>query len=257
MAPRKPTRRKPTRRDPTRRGPPRGGPTPGEPPARERTRDLSQLAALVIDPVLRRRAGLGMAVAARWPDIVGPALAGATVPGRIRWGRRPAPGERGAPGTLVVLCSGAAALRVQHEADQIVERVNAAFGYDAIARIRVEQRPAGEVASGEPHRAAVEGMPHSRSREATPAERASAAAMMRPIAHERLRGALARLAERVVVARSAPSPASTSHSSTSPSNFHDHTITSTRTQTRIHTRAPRAAGDGTDGADDQFTEHDA
>ena len=84
-----------------------------------------------------------------WATIVGAELAGFTSPERLRWPRAPQAhvedeGEatharRGA--TLAVSVDPARALDVQYRRAQIIERINAYFGYAAVAEIRIEQRP--------------------------------------------------------------------------------------------------------------------
>jgi hypothetical protein len=82
-----------------------------------------------------------------WPAIVGRELAGFTAPERVKWqrGRGEEDGEaqgaqhRGA--TLVLRVDGARALDVQFGAQQLIERVNAYFGYRAIAELRIVQAP--------------------------------------------------------------------------------------------------------------------
>ncbi len=92
-----------------------------------------------------------------WPVIVGSALAANTAPERIRWPRQPSQsepdgdvgGRRGA--TLVLAVDPAHALNIQYASAQIIERINAYFGYRAISELRIEQRPrrapSGAVAS--------------------------------------------------------------------------------------------------------------
>ena len=45
------------------------------------------------------------------------------------------------PATLVIACEGFAALHVQHETGEIIGRVNAFLGFNAIGRIRIVQKP--------------------------------------------------------------------------------------------------------------------
>lgn len=70
----------------------------------------------------------------RWSEIVGPALAPLCRPLRMSHGR-----GRDLTRTLVVAVEGAAALEVEHRAPQIIERVNACFGYRHVTRLRVTQ----------------------------------------------------------------------------------------------------------------------
>jgi len=72
-----------------------------------------------------------------WPDIVGAAYAGRTVPERISWPRD------GTAATLVVRCDPSLSLQFAHEADRVRERLNAYFGYPAVAAVRIVQRRVG------------------------------------------------------------------------------------------------------------------
>ena len=114
-----------------------GGPTK----RRHGARSLADLAGGAIEPALLRRAGLTVDLLSHWGEIAGPDLAGRSRPLRVKWGRRPHIGEAPAPGTLVVACDGATALRLQHMAEQVIDRVNATFGWRAIGRVVIEQRP--------------------------------------------------------------------------------------------------------------------
>jgi hypothetical protein len=84
-----------------------------------------------------------------WPTIAGRELAAFTAPERLKWPRAverseedSAPGDKGRPGaTLVLRVDGARALDVQYGARQIIERINAYFGYAAVAELRIVQAP--------------------------------------------------------------------------------------------------------------------
>lgn len=71
----------------------------------------------------------------RWGEIVGVDIAGDCQPVQISYGRA-APGL-GA--TLLVRARGARATEIEHRAPQIVERVNAFYGYRAVSRLRLTQ----------------------------------------------------------------------------------------------------------------------
>lgn len=121
------------------------GQGPGRRPAAGRRRagaqPIAALARGAIEPALLRRAGLNMILAGGWADIAGPDLAPVTAPERVQWGRRPHVGAAAAPGTLVVAAEPAAAMRVQHQTGELIARVNAALGYEAIGAVRIVQRP--------------------------------------------------------------------------------------------------------------------
>jgi hypothetical protein len=60
---------------------------------------------------------------------------------------------KGRPGaTLVLRTDGSQALAVQYGSRQIIERINAYFGYAAVAELRIVQAPVG-LAAGGPMRA--------------------------------------------------------------------------------------------------------
>jgi hypothetical protein len=83
-----------------------------------------------------------------WSAIVGPDLAHFTKPHKLKWpkgvetwGETPAD-QAGRPGAMLILSVDAArALEVQYKTRQIIERINAYFGYRAVAEMRIEQVP--------------------------------------------------------------------------------------------------------------------
>ncbi len=83
----------------------------------------------------KKGAGFGRLVA-EWRLIVGADLADATSPVKLAFPR----GER-ANATLTIDIIPARAIEVQHAMPQLIERVNSVFGYSAVARIKMVQRP--------------------------------------------------------------------------------------------------------------------
>ena len=73
-----------------------------------------------------------------WPEIVGESVASIARPLEIRH-PRPRPGHPPEGAVLTVLALGAAALRLEMEKERIRERVNACYGYAAIANLRIRQ----------------------------------------------------------------------------------------------------------------------
>jgi hypothetical protein len=102
---------------------------------------VSDLATALLDPVLRRRAGISIGLVQSWEDIVGPRLARNSRPEKIQWPRRIADDDPFEPAVLVIACEGTAALHVQHETGEIISRVNAFLGFSAIGRVRIVQKP--------------------------------------------------------------------------------------------------------------------
>jgi len=71
-----------------------------------------------------------------WATIVGADLGEATAPVKLSFPK----GER-TDATLTIDIIPARAIEVQHSMPQLIERVNAVFGYRAVARIKLVQRP--------------------------------------------------------------------------------------------------------------------
>lgn len=88
------------------------------------------------------------AILTDWPAIVGADLASYTAPERLRWPRgagaqrdedNPWNGAEGA--TLILRVEGPRVLEIQHRAEQLIERVNAYFGFRAVIGLRLVQAP--------------------------------------------------------------------------------------------------------------------
>jgi hypothetical protein len=81
--------------------------------------------------------GLGYGkLVTEWRQIVGPDLGDATAPVKLSFPR----GER-TEATLTLEVVPARAIEVQHGLPQLLERVNAVFGYRAVARVKLVQSP--------------------------------------------------------------------------------------------------------------------
>jgi hypothetical protein len=101
---------------------------------------VSDVATDILDPVLKKRAGMTIGLVQSWDEIVGERLASVTRPERIAWPRRMHEDDPFEPATLVIACAGAAALRLQHETAEIIGRVNAFLGFGAVGRIKIVQK---------------------------------------------------------------------------------------------------------------------
>ncbi|WP_074380893.1 DUF721 domain-containing protein [Bartonella doshiae] len=101
---------------------------------------LFETVSKMLDPVLRKRTGLNMALIEHWPQIAGYDISEHTMPLKIIWKRHANQEEVFKPATLVVACEGFAALKLMHETDKLLHRINSFFGYIAIDRIKIEQK---------------------------------------------------------------------------------------------------------------------
>jgi hypothetical protein len=155
---------------------------------RREARPVFELAALVLEPVIARRAGMKIDLLAGWAQIAGPLHADYTRPEKIIWPRQRGDDDPYEPGVLVVACDGARAVLFQHELSQVLERLNIFFGFDAVARIKIVQKPVVQVAARRRH-----GLP--------PIDAASASrieAIVQGVDDEKLRKSLAELGRGVI-----------------------------------------------------------
>jgi len=119
-----------------------------------------------------------------WAAIAGSDLAAFTAPERLKWPRQQRePEEADGPhsATLVLRVAGPRAIELQHRLPQLIERINAYFGFRAVAQVRLYQAPL------EPSHTAR----HPQQR-ITP--RADRAGLVKTISDPRLRTALSRIA---------------------------------------------------------------
>lgn len=121
-----------------------------------------------------------------WATIVGAELARYTAPERLKWPKGVAvygdveAGNQGRPGaTLILRVDEGRALDIQYKGRQIIDRINAYFGYRAVADLRLLQAPL-------PARNEVR-LPPQRPASPPPAE-------VLGVADDALRDALARMA---------------------------------------------------------------
>ena len=152
---------------------------------------VSDVATAILDPMLRRRAGISVGLVQSWDEIVGPRLARSTRPEKIIWPRRLHEDDPFEPAVLVIACEGAAALHLQHETGEIIGRVNAFLGFSEIGRIRIVQKPVTPEA----------GRPRPTPRPLGEAEKARLAQTVGGIDDDGLRAALERLGATILGVR--------------------------------------------------------
>lgn len=113
-----------------------------------RARSVSEVLGSVLEPVIKRRTGMTLDLLKAWPAIAGEEFAKTTKPEKINWPRRAHEDNPFQPATLVVACEPSAALFFQHEQAVIVERANVYFGFEAIKRVQIVQKPVIEGVKG-------------------------------------------------------------------------------------------------------------
>ena len=75
------------------------------------------------------------ALMARWREVVGPEIAKRTEPVKLTKGRN------GGPSSLEIRVAGPAAAIIQHQAHEILARVNIFLGAEAVQKLRIVQGP--------------------------------------------------------------------------------------------------------------------
>ena len=161
--------------------------------ARDRTRakPLSDLMTGVLAETVARRSGMTLDLIAAWDEIAGPDYCECTMPERIRWPRRASDDDPFQPGMLEVACDSARAIFFQHESNEVLQRVNLFFGFEAVNRLRILQKPV-KVATRQ----------HRSMRALTPREEEHLGRMLEGVEDEELRKRLEKLARAVILKQS-------------------------------------------------------
>ena len=150
---------------------------------------LADLVAPSLGPVLTRQGFSEADVLMHWADIVGADLAVHCQPLKLQWRGRAAASDlqvRTPPATLVVRVEGAFAVRLQHMAAVVLERVNTHLGWACVGKLVFRQGPLPRPT------------PPRRPSPIDPAAQRRAAESTMAVGDEALRTALTRLGSRVL-----------------------------------------------------------
>ena len=152
---------------------------------------LADLVGKAMTPACRKRGFATVDIVASWADIVGERYGTRVQPDRLNWPRKPElanPDDPPEPATLVVHTDGATALMLSHDSAQMLERINTFYGWAAIGRIKILQKPV------QVKRVA----PRKTLRELTQSEEKKLDASLQGFENERLREALKKLGAQVI-----------------------------------------------------------
>lgn len=116
------------------------GPFRNPKPVPRHATPLNDLVSGILDPVLRKRAGISLSLVQSWDEVVGPFAAARSRPEKVIWPRKAQDRDAFQPATLVIACESSAALELQHETAEIIARVNSFLGFGAIGKIRLVQK---------------------------------------------------------------------------------------------------------------------
>jgi len=105
--------------------------------------DIFQPLAYHIAPpmvlILQKKGGFDVDLLACWPQIVGETLAQLCVPFKLKRARG-RDDLQATPVTLLIACEGFACLKIQHQADEIIQKINLFLGSQLINRIKIVQK---------------------------------------------------------------------------------------------------------------------
>lgn len=125
-----------------------------------------------------------------WVEVVGADIAAISSPVEVSYGRS------GMGATLTLLTTGAQAPMLEMQKEQMRAKVNAVYGYNAIARIRITQTAATGFAEGQ---VAFEAAPPAKEEPPVdPTIRKQAQETAEPVQDAALRDALTRLGENIL-----------------------------------------------------------
>ncbi|PIE15567.1 MAG: RNA-binding protein [Rhodobacterales bacterium] len=162
-------------------------------PSKKRGRYGFQRASSLLQPRIRAAGeSRGFAVSrllTHWVEIVGETTANMARPVDVKYGCQ------GLGATLTLLTTGAQAPILEMQKETIRARVNACYGYSAIARIRITQTAATGFAEGQ---AQFRATPKPGKPRPDPQTRQQAQKIAAPVADQGLRDALAALGANVI-----------------------------------------------------------
>jgi len=108
--------------------------------------DFQPLATYIaphVELILRKKGGFGADLLKNWSQIVGEATGKICLPFKIQ--QKKTRGKchdfQKKSTILFIACEGFSCLKIQHQADEIVKNINIFFGFQAIDKIKIVQKP--------------------------------------------------------------------------------------------------------------------
>ena len=163
------------------------------PSRRSTTRGFKRTASVLGSRIREAGEKRGFAVSrllTHWDEIAGAEIAAIAHPVEVSYGRQ------GFGATLTVLTTGAGAPLVEMQKERLRERVNAAYGYNAISRVRVTQTAAQGFAEARARFAPAKAARPQAAADPKLSERAGRLAA--PVRNEDLRRVLERLGRNIL-----------------------------------------------------------
>ncbi|MDW3224009.1 MAG: DciA family protein [Paracoccaceae bacterium] len=163
------------------------------PPRRASTKGFTRTSSLLTGRIRAASESRGFAqsrLLTQWSEVMGKDIAAISRPVEVSYGR----GGMGA--TLTLLTTGANAPMLEMQKEQMRAKVNAVYGYNAIARVRITQTAATGFAEGQVLFEAKTSQ--AQDPESPPEVRQQAAETASPVRDVGLRDALAQLGENIL-----------------------------------------------------------
>ncbi len=104
-------------------------------------KSVGELVPGVAKPAFERYGFALVEILQHWSAYAGKELAAYTAPEKLKWPRAAQSDATSEGATLILRVDGPRAVEVQHRIPQLIERLNAAFGYRAVTAIRLLQAP--------------------------------------------------------------------------------------------------------------------
>ncbi len=161
-------------------------------PRRTTTFGFKRTGAVLSDQIRRAGESRGFAVSrvlTHWAEIVGQDIASIARPVNVGYGRN------GFGATLTVLTTGPQAPMLEMQKERLREKVNAAYGYNAISRIKITQTAPTGFAEGQ---ASFEHKPQSAEPKMNPKIASAAKDAAGGVESDELRSALERLGRNIL-----------------------------------------------------------
>ena len=163
-------------------------------PHSSRAKPVGEFVPALMKPAFEKYGFPAAAILTDWAAIAGRELAAFTAPERLKWPRKTSSDADGGQGaTLILRVDGPRALEVEHMRPRLIERINASFGYRAVADIRVLQAPLIRREAPKPR---------------TLRPPAASTAIFADVREDRVKEALARIAAGIEAAREKNAPPS-------------------------------------------------
>lgn len=167
-------------------------PTPSQNGTKRRTKGFERTSGLLQGQIRRASESRGFAesrVLTHWTEIVGETVSNMAIPVKISY----AQGGFGA--TLTILTTGANAPMLQADLPKIKDKVNACYGYAAIARIKITQTAPTGFAEGQ---VAFKPAPQTEPTALDPKVTAAAREVAAKVSDDSLRQALEALGQNII-----------------------------------------------------------